>query len=169
MEAIAIKIGLVLLYALLFALLALTALGLAGNWFVAAIALVIRLTGWGDLTWTWVIVIVALAALGELVEALLGVAVVAKQGGTRWGVIGAFVGGIAGVIVGGPVAPPFGSLVLGFVGAFAGAAVGEYLRTRRGAEAVRIGFWAFVGKSLAAMAKVACGIGMVVIIIARTW
>jgi uncharacterized protein YqgC (DUF456 family) len=169
MEAIAIKIGSVLLYALLFSFLALTVLGLAGNWLIALVALIIRLTGWGELTWTWFLVIVALAALGEVVESLLGLVVVVKRGGTRWGVIGAFLGGIAGVILGGPVAPPFGSLLLGFVGAFAGAAAGEFLRTRHGGEAVRVGFWAFVGKTLAAMAKVACGVGMIAIIIARTW
>jgi len=169
MEAIAIKIGSVLLYTLLFSFLALTVLGLAGNWLIALVALIIRLTGWGDLSWTWLLVIVGLAVLGEVVESLLGLVVVARRGGTRWGVIGSFVGGIAGVILGGPIAPPFGSLLFGFIGAFAGAAAGEYLRTQRGGEAVRVGFWAFVGKGLAAMAKVACGVGMIGIIISRTW
>jgi uncharacterized protein YqgC (DUF456 family) len=163
------KSGLVLLYIVLFATLALTLFGLGGNWVLVGVALVIKLTGLSSMTWTWLVVIVAIAAVGEIIEALLGLVVVAKKGGTRWGVIGAFVGGIAGVVLGAPVVPPIGSLVFGFVGAFAGAAGGEYLRNQRVEEALRVGFWSFVGRSLAAMGKVAAGFCIVWIIIVTTW
>jgi uncharacterized protein YqgC (DUF456 family) len=169
MEAVLVRSGLVLLYIVLFATLALTVLGLGGNWFLVGAALVIKLTGLGDLTWTWFIVIVALAVVGEIIEALLGLVVVAKKGGTKWGVAGAFVGGIGGVILGAPVVPPLGSLLFGFVGAFAGAAGGEYLRNQRVEEALRVGFWSFVGRSLATMGKVAAGFCIVWIIVVTTW
>lgn len=161
--------GLVLLYVVLFATLALTVLGLGGNWVLVGVALVIKLTGLSSMTWTWLVVVVAIAAVGEVVEALLGLVVVAKKGGTKWGVVGAFVGGIAGVVLGAPVVPPIGSLVFGFVGAFAGAAGGEYLRNQRVEEALRVGFWSFVGRSLATMGKVAAGFCIVWIIIVTTW
>jgi len=169
MEAILVKSGAVVLYVFLFCCLFLTIFGLAGNWFIVAAALIIKLTGWGDLTWLWFTVVLALAILGEIVESLLGLVVVANKGGTRWGVIGSFVGGFAGVILGAGVMPPIGSLVLGFVGAFAGAAIGEYLRDRRMEEALRVGFWSFIGRSLATMGKVAAGICMIWIIIIQTW
>ena len=64
MEAVAIKSGLVLINIFLFATLILTVLGLAGNWVLVAIALILRLTGVGELTLMWVLVIAGLAALG---------------------------------------------------------------------------------------------------------
>lgn len=169
METVAIKSGLVLLYIFLCATLILTVLGLGGNWVLVAVALILKLVGLGHLTWTWLIVVAALAALGEIVEAFLGLVVVSRKGGTRWGVTGSFVGGILGAVLGSPVIPPAGTLIFAFVGAFAGAALGEWYRNRHVEEALRIGFWSFVGKTLAAMAKLATGLCIVWIIILRTW
>jgi uncharacterized protein YqgC (DUF456 family) len=164
------KALLVLFYIYLFVALALNIVGLPGNWILVATAAVVALVPhFGDLTWTYFFVILGLALLGEAIESLLGLVVVAKKGGTRWGVFGSFLGGIGGVVVGSAVAPPFGGVVLGFVGAFAGAVAGEYIREQRGDQAVRVGFWAFVGRSLAIMGKIACGLGIVWILILRTW
>lgn len=169
MTEILIQSGAVLLYVFLFACLILTGLGLSGNWIIAGVALVITLTGWGELTWQWWFVLAGLAVLGEVIEALLGMVVVARKGGTRYGVIGSFVGGLLGVILGGPYVPPLGSLALGFMGAFAGAAFGEYVRNQRADEAMRVGMWSFVGRSLASMSKIGVGVCMVWIIIVKTW
>jgi uncharacterized protein YqgC (DUF456 family) len=169
-QVVLYKALLVLFYIYLFVALALNIVGLPGNWVLVGTALVVTLIpGFGDLTWTYFFVILGLALLGEAIESLLGLVVVAKKGGTRWGVIGSFLGGIAGVILGSAIAPPFGGVVLGFVGAFAGAVVGEYMREQRSDKAVRVGFWAFVGRSLAIMGKIACGVGIVWILIARMW
>ena len=82
---------------------------------------------------------------------------------------GSFVGGFAGVILGAGFIPPFGSLVLGLVGAFAGAVLGEYMSEKKTEEALRVGFWSFVGRSLAIMGKIGAGAGIVWILIAKTW
>lgn len=170
MQIVLYKALLVLFYVYVVAALALNVAGLPGNWVLVATAAVVALIpGFGELTWTWFFVVLGLALLGEAIESLLGLVVVAKKGGTRWGVIGSFLGGIGGVILGSAVAPPFGGIALGFVGAFAGAVAGEYMREQRSGEAVRVGFWAFVGRSMAIMGKIACGAGIVWIIIARTW
>ena len=169
MELILAKTGAVLLYLFLVGLLALTVLGLAGNWFIVATALIVKLTGWGTMSWWWFGIIVALAALGEIIESLLGLVVVVKKGGTRWGVVGSFIGGLLGVFLGAGVMPPIGSVLFGFFGAFAGAALGEYLRNQQVEEALRVGMWSFVGRTLATMGKVAAGIGMIWIIVAQTW
>jgi len=168
-EALAVKSGLILLYLFLFATLLLTVLGLAGNWVLAAIAVILKLTGVGDLTWTWVTVIVGLADFGETVESFLGLVVVARKGGTRWGVIGSFVGGILGAVMGSSVIPPVGTVIFAFIGAFAGAALGEWWRNQHVEEALRVGFWSFVGKTLATMGKLAAGLVIVWIIILETW
>jgi len=164
------KALLILFYLYLFVAVALNIVGLPGNWVLVATAAVVALIPkFGDLSWTYFFIILGLAILAEVIESLLGLVVVAKKGGTRWGVIGSFLGGIAGVIVGSAVAPPFGGVALGFVGAFAGAVAGEYIREQRSDQAVRVGFWAFVGRSLAIMGKIACGVGIVWILIVRTW
>jgi uncharacterized protein YqgC (DUF456 family) len=164
------KALLVIFYLYLLLALVINVAGLPGNWVLVATAAVVAvIPGFGDLTWTWFFVILGLALLGEAIESLLGLVVVAKKGGTRWGVIGSFLGGFAGVIAGSAVAPPFGGVVLGLVGAFLGAVAGEYMRERRSGEAVRVGFWAFVGRSIAILGKIACGAGIVWILVARTW
>jgi uncharacterized protein YqgC (DUF456 family) len=169
-QAVLYKALLVLFYIYLFVALALNIVGLPGNWILVATGLVVALIpGFGDLSWTYFFVILGLAVLAEVIESLLGLVVVARRGGTSWGVIGSFLGGIAGVVVGSSVAPPFGGVVLGFVGAFFGAVAGEYLREQRTDQALRVGFWAFVGRSLAILGKIACGVAIVWILITRTW
>jgi hypothetical protein len=170
LQVILYKSLLVLFYVYLFAALALNVVGLPGNWILVGTALLVALIpGFGDLSWTWFLVCVGFAALGEAIESLLGLVVVARKGGTRWGVLGSFLGGIVGVVLGSAVAPPFGGVLLGFAGAFAGAVIGEYLREQRSESAVRVGVWAFIGRSLAILGKVAAGGGVVWVLIARTW
>ena len=112
---------------------------------------------------------VGLAGFGELVESVLGAVVVAGRGGTRWGVIGSIIGGFLGVILGAGFIPPLGSVIFGFVGAFAGAVAGEMIKRPDVDKAMRVGFWAFVGRALAMMVKVAAGIGILWIVIVETW
>lgn len=170
MQIVLYKVLLVLFYIYLLVALTLNIAGIPGNWVLVATAAVVALIpGFGDLTWVWFVVILGLALLGEAIESLLGLVVVARKGGSRWGVVGSFLGGIVGVIAGSALAPPFGGVVLGFVGAFAGAVTGEYMREQRSDRAVRVGLWAFVGRSMAIMGKIACGVGIVWILIARTW
>lgn len=170
MQIVLYKALLVLFYIVLFASLLLNVAGLPGNWVLVAIgAVVLLIPAFGDLSWQWYVVVIGLAILAEVIESLLGLVIVAGKGGTKWGVIGSFLGGFAGVIIGSAVAPPFGGVALGFVGAFAGAVAGEYMREQRSGQAVRVGFWAFVGRSLAMLGKIACGAGMVWVLITKTW
>ena len=170
MQVILYKSLLVLFYIYLFLVLALNAVGLPGNWVLVGTALVVALIpGFGDLPWTWFFACLGFAVLGEVIESLLGLVVVAKKGGTRWGVIGSFLGGMLGVVLGSAMAPPFGGVLLGFVGAFGGAVFGEYMREQRADSALKIGFWAFVGRSLAILGKIAAGGGIVWVLITRTW
>lgn len=170
MQIVLYKALLVLFYIVLSAALLLNVAGLPGNWVLVAIgAVVLLIPAFGDLSWQWYLVVVGLAVLAEVIESLLGLVIVAGKGGTRWGVIGSFLGGLAGVIIGSAIAPPFGGVALGFVGAFAGAVAGEYMREQRSGQAVRVGFWAFVGRSLAMLGKIACGAGIVWILIVKTW
>ena len=110
-----------------------------------------------------------MAILGEVIESVLGVAYVAKRGATRYGVGGAFAGGLLGATAGSGVVPVAGTIIGSFVGAFAGAVLGEYLRWRRMDESVRVGAHAFVGKMLASGVKFALAVAMIVMLVMRGW
>ncbi|MBI4720346.1 MAG: DUF456 domain-containing protein [Chitinivibrionia bacterium] len=164
------KLLLILLY--LFCALSLfsMALGLPGIWVLVAVALIFALaTHFTAITWFYLLLCVGLAVLGEIIESVLGVAVVAKKGGGRYGIFGTFLGGLLGVIAGAPLAPPFGSLVLGFAGSFAGAVAGEYIAYRKLESAVRVGYWAFLGRALAIVVKLGLGFAILWIIVVKTW
>jgi uncharacterized protein YqgC (DUF456 family) len=105
-----------------------------------------------------------LGGLAEVLEFGVGVGYTAKKGATRWGVLGTFLGGIAGAILCAPVAPPFGSVGGAFLGSFVGAVLLEYVRYRQVDAALRTGRAAFIGKVLASVAKTMCGFWMWVIL-----
>ncbi len=170
MEVVLFKILFVLFYIVLTAVLLSTALGLPGNWILVGVAVIIALVSrFSTMTWGYLLLSVGRATLGEVIESTLGAVVVVRRGGTWWGVAGSVLGGFAGVILGAGVAPPFGSVVFGFIGAFLGAVLGEFAKQRQLEPAMRIGFWSFVGRMLAVAAKLSVGCVVLWIIIATTW
>ncbi len=170
METLIYQILFVLLYIVLTVVWLSTALGFPGNWILVGVAVSVALISrFSAMTWGYLLICVGLATLGEVIESTLGAVVVVRRGGTWWGVAGSVLGGFAGVIFGAGVAPPFGSVVFGFVGAFLGAVVGEFAKQRQLEPAMRIGFWSFVGRMLAAAAKLSVGCVVLWIIIVTTW
>jgi uncharacterized protein YqgC (DUF456 family) len=164
------KILFVLLYLVLSLVLLSTAIGIPGNWVLVGVALIIALiTGFSKMTWGYLLLIVALAAIGEVIESLLGAVIVARRGGGKWGIFGSIVGGFVGVVAGSGVVPPLGSVLFGFVGAFAGAAAGELIKHRKTDVALRIGYWSFLGRMAAIASKLSVGCVIFWIIITTTW
>jgi uncharacterized protein YqgC (DUF456 family) len=142
--------------------LVLVPLGLPGLW-----VMVLGVLGYGALTdfrtvglWT-VVIILALAFAGEIVESWLGFRFAQRAGGGSRAGWGALVGGIAGAIVGVPV-PVIGSVVGAFVGSFLGAALFEYTRTRHAGTAMSVGWGAVLGRAAAAAVKIALGLAIAV-------
>ncbi len=124
-------IGLVLFYILLFILYVTIFLGIPGGWIaLAAIVIFDLATGFSTVGWVLLVVMIAIATLGEIIESFFGLVYVAQRGATKWGVLGAFVGGLAGAVGGGFVLPFIGSILLGLAGAFAGAVLFEYVYYR---------------------------------------
>ena len=170
--------GLASLFALLgLACLLLLVAGLPGTWVLLAIAFVVELVdslllpgdevvtfGWGLLG-----VCAGLAVVGEIIEALAGAAGTRMGGGTRRGMVGAIIGGIAGAIFFTPLIPiPILGMLIGamlgsFVGAFVGEATGPETRGRQ--HNLRAGFGAAVGKLGGTIAKLAIGIVMWVLLV----
>ena len=96
-------------------------LGLGGNFILLALAVVVALvTHFQAVPWWALLVMGVLVAVGEVVEALLAASSrrsTARR--SRWGMLGAFVGGILGVIPGTAIAPIIGSILGSFVGSAA--------------------------------------------------
>lgn len=163
-------IGLVIFYIVLFAFYLTIFFGVPGGWVAfAAIVIYDAVTGFSAVGILLLVVMLSIGVLGEIIESFLGLVYVAQKGATRWGVLGAFVGGIAGAIGGSMILPFIGSVVLGLLGAFAGAVALEYLYYRSLDHALQTGFFAFVGKLGAMFVKFALGLVTLGLFIYRSW
>jgi hypothetical protein len=163
-------VGLIALYAVLGLFNLLIFVGLPGSWIALACILVYSIaTRLEVVGWRMLLLMTAIAVVGEIVEALLGVVYVARKGATKWGVFGAFAGGVAGAILGTAILPVVGSVLFAFLGAFAGAVLLEYVRYRSLDRALQTGFFAFVGKLLAMIVKFALGLAVIGLFMYRTW
>jgi uncharacterized protein YqgC (DUF456 family) len=136
-------------------------LQLPGTWLML---LATGLVAWwqpNQIGWAVLAVMLLLAVMGELVEALLASAKARRAGGSRRGALLAIVGGIVGAVVGTillPV-PVVGTLTGACVGAGGGALAGDRLAGRSwsrawtaGAAAARGRLWATVLKLIIALA-----------------
>ncbi|MEM8944961.1 MAG: DUF456 domain-containing protein [Planctomycetota bacterium] len=142
----------------------LTLLGMPGNWvMVGAAALyawLVPAAGVAAITWTSVVVMAALAAVGELAEFGAGVWGTRKAGGSRraavFSLIGSMIGAIVGAALGLPI-PVLGSAVAavlgGALGALAGAGFAEHTLGEDSRQSFRVGGAAFVGRLLGTGAK----------------
>ncbi len=164
------KILLIFFYVLMGLSLLSTVVGVPGNWILVGAAFIVGLvTGFSKMTFVYFLICLGLAILGEVIESLLGIVIVAKRGGSKLGVIGSVIGGLAGVILGSGLIPPFGSVIFGFIGAFLGAVFGELLKNPEMNVALRVGFWSFIGRMAAMAAKFSIGCVIFWIIVTTTW
>ncbi len=151
----------VLFLAIAAAVLLLHAIGLPANWILLGLALIYALvTGLDPIGWWTLLTLAAFAGVAEAFEFFVGVGYTAKRGATRWGVSGAFVGGIVGALSCASIIPPLGAVLGGFLGAFAGAVALEYIAWQRMDVALRSGRAAFFGKVFGALIKTTFGFAM---------
>ena len=144
-------------------------LGMPGTWFIVAMAAACMLRpvdlashiGWGPL-----IGIIVVALIGEGLEFAASAMGVSRLGASKTSAALAILGSIGGAIVGlfaGTAIPVplignlIGSLILGGVGAFAGAAVGERWVGKSWDESFEVGNAAFWGRLLGTVGKAVCG------------
>jgi uncharacterized protein YqgC (DUF456 family) len=143
-------------------------LGLPGLWVMVGAAILHRVGGRSDEMGIGVLALISgMALLAEGVEAVLGVATARRFGASRWGMWGAFLGGIAGAIALSPILPLVGTLIGAFVGAFAGAFGLEWWKSRTFRASWRAGLGAFVGRVAATAVKVAIGVAITVLVVWR--
>jgi len=151
----------VLLVALIVGLL-LVPFGLPGLWvMLGAVTLYSYALPLGGIGTGTIIVVAALAFLGELLEFVLTGRFVKRYGGSRRSGWGAVLGSIVGAIVGVPV-PVIGSLIGAFAGAFVGAWLAELTLRREMHAATRVATGALLGRMAAVATK--AGVGCAVIV-----
>ena len=143
--------------------LVLIPLGLPGLWvMVGALLIYGWLTDFRSIGLAVIVIVLALAFVGEIIESWLGFRFARRYGGSSRSGWGALIGGIVGAIVGVPV-PVIGSVIGAFLGSFVGAALFEYTATRKLHLATRVGWGSVVGRADAAAAKIALGVIIAVI------
>jgi len=137
-------------------------LGLPGTWLqVIAIGAYAYATHW-RLGWWIFALAVALAAVAEVVEFIMGGRFARKYGGSRRAAWGAILGGLVGAFMGFPL-PIIGSVIGAFIGAFVGAALLEMTAGAEARSALRVGWGAFVGRLAAVVMKSTVGVLIAVI------
>ena len=162
-------VSLAALYLLLLVGLAAIPLGLGGNFIilVAAVALALA-THFQMVSVSALLVMAAMVAAGEILEAILGSLFARRYGASKWGMAGAFAGGIIGAVPGTAVMPVLGSLVGSFLGAAAGAFLCEWWQRRQLDPSLRAGWGATLGRLASIFIKMAIGLAMVVYLVIRT-
>ena len=155
---------------ILFALLglALIPFGLPGTFVILAAAFLYGLvTGFAQMTWTTLFILLAGALLAEAAEAFAGIAGARRYGSGALGIAASIVGGIAGAILGAPVGFGLGSIPGALLGAFVGAVAAEFIGGRSSGEALKAGWGTFVGRLAGTAVKGAVGVAMAVVCIQR--
>lgn len=94
-----------------------------------------------------------LTALAFAIDAAAGYFGARRFGATRWGAIGAVIGGIIAIFTG---------FVLLLVLPIIGAIVGEIIGGKRGMDAGRAGWGTFLGNLAGMVAKLAISLGMII-------
>jgi uncharacterized protein len=154
-------------------------IGLPGTWVLLALAALVEL-GDGVLVrgaaepvtfgWRAIGIGVGLAAIGEGIEAVAGVLGAKWGGATRRGMVGAFLGGIAGAIVASPLIPipVVGTLLGALLGTFGGALWAEWTAERRRSpnESVRAAGAAVLGRLAGTLGKLAVGVAVWAVLVA---
>jgi uncharacterized protein len=152
--------------------LAAALLALPGNWLIVISTALVAWLRPGMFSPITLIAIVVLAVVGETVELLSSLVGARYARATRWGALGAMVGGMIGAVAGTfliPI-PVVGSLLGAGGGACVGAMAADRAAGRNARRAVHAGLAAGVGRILGAAFKLGIGaILWVVVTIASFW
>jgi len=145
-----------------------------GTWLMVVTTCLVAWWQWekGMFSIPTLVVIVVLAAAGEVVEFFSGQMGSKKAGGTRWGCAGALLGAFVGTLVGTVVIPV--PIVGSLVGLGGGACLGawglEMLGGRPVKEAAKVGAGAGVGQLLGTVSKFGIGLAIwIVVTVAAFW
>ncbi len=144
--------------------LALDLVGLFGNWIIlAALGVLWAVTGFDAFAWWALVLMAGFAVAGEVFEQVFAGLGARRFGGSKGSIVAAVVGVVVGGIVGTPWFPLVGTLIGACLGAFVAAALYEYIREEREfGQAMWTGIGATLGKVAGLLAKLFCGLAILV-------
>ena len=156
---------------LMFAALSLHLLSLPANWVILALAGAWKWThpeamGVG---WTFFGILAGICVVGEVLEQLVQLYGGKRYGSTGKGMLGAFLGGIAGAILLAPIGFGLGAIPGALGGAYAGGLVFERLHDRPWSEAHRSALGNLYGRVAGMVLKAALGVIMLVLAAPEIW
>lgn len=144
--------------------------GLPGTFIILADA---ALYGWyggfQEITVKTIIILIALAVIGEVLEFVFGIAGAKKQKASKSAIVGSIIGGIVGAVLGAPFFFGVGSIIGAFLGAFAGAFLIELAKEKGLNQAMQSGRGAFVGRVVGTITKGVIAIAMIAIMLVSVW
>jgi len=142
--------------------------GLPGTFIIVGDALIYALvTRFQKITVWFLILLLGLAVAGEIFEFFSNIFGAKHYGASRLGLIGAFLGGIAGIFIGNYLFPVIGPLFGGLAGSFLGAFLFELFRKEAPRRAITAGLGAFLGRLAAISVKVFITIIMAILILTK--
>ena len=145
-------------------------LGFGGTFLIVIDVLIYGLiTRFSDISLPFVLTLLAIALGVELIELIFGAILAKKFGGSKWGMLGAILGGFIGALIGTPVMPVLGTLIGGFMGAFVGATLLEWIHTNKLNRGFRVGLGAFFGALGGKVTKLIAAIIMVILVMIRLY
>lgn len=163
----------ILIVIILFVICLLQIIGLPSNWIILVLVALWKWLGPESsamgLTWTFLIIMVVLAAVGELLEWLIQIKLGTKFGSSSKGNWGGIIGSIIGAIVLLPLFFGFGAILGALAGAYVGCLIVELLCRRNFKEANIAAWGAFVGRFLGMALKQGIGFGIIVMSAWRMW
>lgn len=138
--------------------------GLPGNFIILGASFLLSwYGGFQDITVTTLVVLLALALVGELIEFVLGIYGAKRYKSSNKAILGSIVFGIAGGIIGLPFFLGIGAVIGAFIGAFVGAFLVDLYIQKNMDRAMKSGWGAFIGRVGGTVSKAALGMAMIVI------
>lgn len=137
--------------------------GLPGNWLMIGSATLLWYVYRGDrdvFHWGTFVAVIAIAAVGEIIELCAGAMGARKFGGTWYGSVGALAGGLIGAVAGTiflAFIPIIGTIAGAVGGAFLGATTMEMLSGRQRDESIKAGQGAALGHVTGNLTKFGLG------------
>ena len=157
--------GYIVFYLAMLGGVAVIPLGLPGQFLIVLATLVFILAvGSANLSWGVFFLILALAILAEVLEAVLGFLGARRVKGSWRSAFAAIAGGLAGAILGSCITPIIGSLIGALLGTFLGPFLVELHRTRQTDASAKVAVAAVLGRLAGSVMKVAVACVMIAIV-----
>lgn len=146
----------------LFCILLLNIISLPANWCIVFFFIILYFLPGFTISFTTILILVAIALIGELLEAGLQMLLSKRHGASIAGNWGGIFGSIVGAIIGIPFLLGLGAIIGAILGAWLGCYAVEKMKGKSEQQAKKAAFGALKGKILGFSIKIALGAYIIV-------